>query len=245
MIIAVLSMIKGEALYSGKAKTVYATSDPKRFIVKFRDDVTAGDGAKKASMKGKGYFNAQISAKLFKLLADNGISTHYIKMISEDEMLVHACKMIKIEVIPRNIAAGSIVKRYEIQEGTRFNPPIIVMDYKNDAAHDPMLNDDIAIQLGLANDKELRKIRKISLRINDILIKYFDDKGLLLPDFKLEFGKVDKKIVVADEISPDTMRLWKKGTNQSLDKDVFRFDKGDLMTAYDEAARLIVPEVFK
>jgi len=238
-------MIKGEALYSGKAKTVYATSDPKRFIVKFRDDVTAGDGAKKANMKGKGYYNAQISARLFKLLADNGISTHYIKMISEDEMLVHACNMIKIEVIPRNIAAGSIVKRYDFKEGARFDPPIVVMDYKNDAAHDPMLNDDIAIQLGLVNDKELRKIRKISLRVNEILQKYFSERGLLLPDFKLEFGKVDKKIVVADEISPDTMRLWKKGTNQSLDKDVFRFDKGDLMTAYDEAARLIVPEIFK
>ncbi len=238
-------MIKGEALYSGKAKTVFATSDPTRYIVKFRDDVTAGDGAKKANIKGKGYYNAQISAKLFKLLADNGISTHYIKMVSEDEMLVHACDMIKIEVIPRNYAAGSIVKKYEFPEGQKFEPPIIVMDYKNDAAHDPMLNDDIAIALGIATDKEIRKIRKISLRINEILQGYFEEKGLTLPDFKLEFGKVDRKIVVADEISPDTMRLWKKGTRQSLDKDVFRFDKGDLLTAYDEAARLIAPEIFK
>jgi phosphoribosylaminoimidazole-succinocarboxamide synthase len=238
-------MIKGEALYSGKAKTVYATPDPRRYIVKFRDDVTAGDGAKKANLKGKGFYNAQISAKLFKLLADNGISTHYIKMISEDEMLVHACSMIKIEVIPRNIAAGSIVRKYGFAEGQKFEPPLVVMDYKNDAAHDPMLNDDIAIALGIATEKELRKIRKISLRVNEILQKYMDERGLLLPDFKLEFGKVEKKIVVADEISPDTMRLWKKGTRESLDKDVFRFDKGDLMTAYDEAARLIAPEVFK
>jgi phosphoribosylaminoimidazole-succinocarboxamide synthase len=238
-------MMKGEALYSGKAKTVYATTDPKRFIVKFRDDVTAGDGAKKANLKGKGYYNAQISAKLFKLLADNGISTHYIKMVSEDEMLVHACDMIKIEVIPRNIAAGSVVKKYDFKEGTRFATPIIVMDYKNDAAHDPMLNDDIAIELGIATDKDLRKIRKIALRVNEILQAYLEPKGLLLPDFKLEFGKVDKKIVVADEISCDTMRLWKTGTNQSLDKDVFRFDKGDLLTAYEEAARIIAPEMFK
>lgn len=238
-------MIKGEALYIGKAKTVYATPDPRRYIVKFRDDVTAGDGAKKASMKGKGYYNAQISAKLFKLLADNGISTHYIKMVSEDEMLVHACNMIKLEVIPRNYAAGSIVKKYEFPEGKRFDPPIIVMDYKNDAAHDPMLNDDIAIALGIVTEKELRKIRKVSLRVNEILQKFLDEKGLLLPDFKLEFGKVDKKIVVADEISPDTMRLWKKDTHQSLDKDVFRFDKGDLLAAYEEAARLIAPEIFK
>lgn len=238
-------MIKGEALYSGKAKTVYATTDPKRYIVKFRDDVTAGDGAKKANMKGKGYYNAQISAKLFKLLADNGISTHYIKMVSEDEMLVHACDMVKIEVIPRNYAAGSIVRKYGFKEGQMFDPTLIVMDYKNDAAHDPMLNDDIAIALGIASDKELRKIRKISLRVNEILQQFFDERGLLLPDFKLEFGKVDKKIVVADEISPDTMRLWKKDTRQSLDKDVFRFDKGDLMAAYDEAAKLIVPEIFK
>lgn len=238
-------MIKGDALYSGKAKTVYATTDPKRYIVKFRDDVTAGDGAKKANMKGKGYYNAQISAKLFKLLADNGISTHYIKMVSEDEMLVHACDMVKIEVIPRNYAAGSIVRKYGFKEGLKFDPTLIVMDYKNDEAHDPMLNDDIAIALGIATDKELRKIRKISLRVNEILQQFFDERGLLLPDFKLEFGKVDRKIVVADEISPDTMRLWKKDTRQSLDKDVFRFDKGDLLAAYDEAAKLIAPEIFK
>jgi phosphoribosylaminoimidazole-succinocarboxamide synthase len=238
-------MMKGEQLYSGKAKTVYATNDPKRYIVKFRDDVTAGDGAKKANIKGKGYYNAQISARLFKLLADNGISTHYIKMVSEDEMLVHACDMIKIEVIPRNIAAGSIVRKYEFRQGHVFATPVLVMDYKNDAAHDPMLNDDIAIALGIATDKELRKIRKISLRVNEILIAYLDERGLDLPDFKLEFGKVERKIVVADEISPDTMRLWKKGTMESLDKDVYRQDKGDLMTAYKEAARRIVPEIFK
>jgi phosphoribosylaminoimidazole-succinocarboxamide synthase len=240
-----MSMMKGEQLYSGKAKTVYATNDPKRYIVKFRDDVTAGDGAKKSNIKGKGYYNAQISARLFKLLADNGISTHYIKMISEDEMLVHACDMIKIEVIPRNIAAGSVVRKYEFKQGQVFGKPVLVMDYKNDAAHDPMLNDDIAVALGLATDKELRKIRKISLRVNEILIAYLIERGLELPDFKLEFGKVDKKIVVADEISPDTMRLWKKGTMESLDKDVYRQDKGDLLTAYTEAARIIVPEIFK
>lgn len=240
-----MDMIKGTPLYSGKAKTVYATDDPGRYIVKFRDDVTAGDGAKKSSMKGKGYYNAQISSRLFKLLGDNGISTHFIKMISGDEMLVHACDMIKIEVIPRNIAAGSIVKRYEFREGTRFGKPILVMDYKNDAAHDPMLNDDIAVALGLATDKDLRKIRKISLSVNEILQKYLNERGLELPDFKLEFGRVGKKIVVADEISPDTMRLWKKGTGQSLDKDVFRFDKGDLLTAYREAAKIIAPELIK
>ncbi len=238
-------MIKGEQLYSGKAKTVYATNDPKRYIVKFRDDVTAGDGARKANMKGKGYYNAQISARLFKLLADNGISTHFIKMVSEDEMLVHACDMIKIEVIPRNLAAGSIVRKYEFRQGQPFEKPIIVMDYKNDAAHDPMLNDDIAIALGLVTEKELRKIRKISLRVNEILLQYLGERGLDLPDFKLEFGKVDKKIVVADEISPDTMRMWKKGTMESLDKDVFRQDKGDLMTTYREVAKIIVPEIFK
>jgi len=238
-------MIRGEQLYSGKAKTVYATHDPRRYVVKFRDDVTAGDGARKANMKGKGYYNAQISARLFKLLADNGISTHYIKMVSGDEMLVHACDMIKIEVIPRNIAAGSIVRRYEFKQGHVFDEPVLVMDYKNDAAHDPMLNDDIAIALGLVTEKELRKIRKISLRVNEILLKFLDERGLDLPDFKLEFGKIDRKIVVADEISPDTMRLWRKGTMESLDKDVFRQDKGDLITTYKEVAHIIVPEIFK
>ena len=238
-------MMKGEQLYSGKAKTVYATDDPKRYVVRFRDDITAGDGARKASIKGKGFYNAQISARLFKLLADNGISTHYIKMLSEDEMLVHACDMIRIEVIPRNIAAGSIVRRYQFKEGHVFEKPILVMDYKNDEAHDPMLNDDIALALGLTTGKELRKIRKISLRVNDILTKFLNECGLDLPDFKLEFGKVGRKILVADEISPDTMRLWKKDTRESLDKDVFRFDKGDLLTAYREAAKIIVPEIFK
>ncbi len=238
-------MIKGEQLYSGKAKTVYATDDPRRYVVKFRDDVTAGDGARKANMKGKGYFNAQISARLFKLLADNGISTHYIKMVSGDEMLVHACEMIKIEVIPRNIAAGSIVRKYEFPQGHAFGRPILVMDYKNDAAHDPMLNDDIAVALGLVTEKELRKIRKISLRVNEILQKFLAERGLDLPDFKLEFGRIDRKIVVADEISPDTMRLWKKGTMESLDKDVFRQDKGDLIETYREVAKIIVPEIFK
>lgn len=232
-------------MYSGKAKTIYKTDDPKKLIAQFRDSLTAFDGKKKSEAANKGYYNAQISRKIFEMLEGEGIKTHYIEMVSDVDMLVDAVEIVAIEVIPRNIAAGSITRKYPIKEGTVFKKPVIVLDYKSDEYGDPMLNEDIAVAMGIATYEEIAQIREMALRINDILVKYLDGKGFLLPDFKLEFGRKDGEIVVADEISCDTCRLWDKSTGQSMDKDIFRFDKGDLSKAYEEVARRIVPEIFE
>lgn len=238
-------MKRTDELYSGKAKTIYRTEDPNLLIMDFRDSLTAFDGEKKSEVPKKGYYNAQISRKLFELLEENGIKTHYREMVSDHEMLVDTIKIILVEVIVRNIAAGSMIRKYPFKEGQVLDEPVIVMDYKDDSRHDPMLNEDIAVVLGLATRKELAEIRHNALTINEILKAYLDDRGLILPDFKLEFGRRDSEIVLGDEISCDTCRLWDKETGNSLDKDVFRFDKGDLAAAYREVARRIVPEIFE
>lgn len=238
-------MIKLSELYSGKAKTVFKTDDPEKLIMEFRDSLTAFDGKKKSEAPKKGYYNAQIAAKLLTLLEEKGIKTHYDSMMSDTEMVVDAVEIIKIEVIVRNIAAGSLVKKYPFKTGQKIDPPILVFDYKSDEHGDPMINDDITLALGLATRPELLEIRKLALLINSILVDYLGDKNILLPDFKLEFGRRKGKIVLADEISCDTCRFWDKATGESLDKDVFRFDKGDLVAAYREVARRVVPEIFK
>ncbi len=238
-------MIKQRELYSGKAKTVFRTDAPEKLIMVFRDSLTAFDGKKKSEAPKKGYYNAQISAKLFRLLEDKGVKTHFDSMLSGTEMVVDAIDIIKIEVIVRNIAAGSLVKKYPFKTGQKLDPPILLFDYKSDEHGDPMINDDIALALGLATKQELSKIRKIALSVNSILVGYLDERNLLLPDFKLEFGRRNGEIVLADEISCDTCRFWDKATGESLDKDVFRFDKGDLVAAYREVARRVVPEIFE
>lgn len=232
---------RGEALCRGKAKTIYRTDDEKTFIMEFHDDLTAFDGKKKSSLEGKGYYNAKISATLFKLLESHGIPTHFKGMLSDTEMIVDAVEIIPIEVIVRNIATGSITRRYPIEEGRRLVPPVVVLDYKSDEYGDPMINEDIAVAMGLAKMEELELMRRLALEINQILVKFLDERGLALPDFKLEFGrsKDDGKIILADEISPDTCRFWDRETGESLDKDVFRFDKGDLESVYREVARRI------
>ncbi len=237
--------MKIEQLYSGKAKTIYTTDDPDVLISEFRNSLTAFNGEKKGEMEKKGYYNSHISKKLFEMLEENGISTHYIKMLSDIEMLVRKVEIIKIEVIVRNIAAGSITRKYPIEEGTVFESPVLVFDYKSDELGDPMINDDIALALGLATREEIATIRKLALRINELLVPYLDKRGILLPDFKLEFGRSKGEIILADEISCDTCRFWDKETKQSMDKDVFRFDKGDISKAYEEVARRIVPEIFE
>jgi len=236
--------MKREQLYSGKAKTIYTTDDPDVLVSEFRNSLTAFNGEKKGEMEKKGYYNAQISKKLFEMLEENGIKTHFIKMLSDIEMLVRKVEIIKLEVIVRNIAAGSITRKYPIEEGTVFESPVLVFDYKSDEFGDPMLNDDIALALGLATREELATIRKLAFRINELLVPYLDERGILLPDFKLEFGRTNGEIILADEISCDTCRFWDKETKQSLDKDVFRFDKGDISKAYEDVARRIVPEIF-
>lgn len=234
-----------EQLYSGKAKTIYKTDDPETLIAEFRNSLTAFNGEKKGEMEKKGYYNAQISKKLFEMLELEGTKTHYIEMLSDIDMLVKKVEIIKIEVIVRNIAAGSITKRYPMKEATVFESPVLVFDFKSDEYGDPMLNDDIALALGLATREELAILRKLALGINELLVPYLDKRGIILPDFKLEFGRVDGEIILADEISCDTCRFWDKKTGQSMDKDVFRFDKGDTSKAYEEVARRIVPEIFE
>lgn len=237
--------MKNEQLYSGKAKTIYKTDESDTLIAEFRNSLTAFNGEKKGEMEKKGYYNAQISKKLFEMLESKGIKTHYIRMLSDIDMLVKKVEIIKIEVIVRNIAAGSITKKYPLKEGTIFKFPVLVFDFKSDEYGDPMLNDDIAVALNVASRDELAVLRKRALEINELLVPYLDEKGIILPDFKLEFGRLGGEIILADEISCDTCRFWDKETGQSMDKDVFRFNKGDISKAYEEVARRIVPELFE
>jgi phosphoribosylaminoimidazole-succinocarboxamide synthase len=228
---------QGELVYTGKAKSLYRTDTPGELLVQFRDDITAFDGERKDVITRKGAWNARVSAKLFGLLEENGIPTHFIRMDGDSAMIVRDLAMIPLEVIVRNRAAGSLVRRYPFTEGTPLNPPVIVIDYKDDARHDPMINDDIIIALDLLSRDELATVREMALRVNEVLVRFFDSIGISLVDFKLEFGKDRGKIVVGDEISMDSMRLWDKSTGQSLDKDVYRFEKGDVLAIYREVAK--------
>ncbi|MGZ4923649.1 MAG: phosphoribosylaminoimidazolesuccinocarboxamide synthase, partial [Halobacteriota archaeon] len=186
-------------------------------------------------------YNAKISARLFELLEEHGIATHYKGMAGDARMLVKAVSIIPLEIIARNIAAGSLVRKYPFEEGQKLVPPMIVIDYKSDTYGDPMLNDDLIRALRLASAEELATVRELTLRVNTVLKDYLGRRGLLLPDFKLEFGKTrDGTILLADEISCDTCRFWLKESGQSVDKDVFRYERGDLISAYEEAAKRIL-----
>lgn len=230
-------MKQGELVYTGKAKSLYRTDTPGELLVQFRDDITAFDGGKKDVITRKGAWNARVSAKLFGLLEENGIPTHFIRMDGDSTMIVRDLAMIPLEVIVRNRAAGSLVRRYPFTEGTPLRPPVIVIDYKDDARHDPMINDDIIIALDLLSRDELATVREMALRVNEVLVRFFDSIGISLVDFKLEFGKDRGRIIVGDEISMDSMRLWDKSTGKSLDKDVYRFEKGDVLAIYREVAK--------
>ena len=226
-------MTKGALLYSGKAKTVFLSEKPDELIVSFRDDITAFDGGKKDQLKGKGASNAKVSAFLFRLLEEAGVKTHLIHMEDPTTMRVHKLSMIPLEVIVRNRAAGSIVRNYPFTEGQTFHPPIIVTDYKDDTRHDPMINDDIIIALGLLTREEIRIVKESALKVNTVLKSFFEGIGLDLVDFKIEYGRSRDGIMLGDEISMDSMRLWEKGTMKSMDKDVYRFEKGDVMETYN------------
>ncbi|AEH06776.1 phosphoribosylaminoimidazolesuccinocarboxamide synthase [Methanothermococcus okinawensis] len=232
-------ILKKEPIYSGKAKSIYKIDDDK-VLIKFRDDITAGNGAKHDVKKGKGHLNALISSKLFKLLNENGIPTHFLEYIEPTHIIAKNVKIIPIEVIVRNIAAGSLCRRYPFEEGKELTTPIVQFDYKNDNYGDPMLNNDIALALNIATEEELKELKKLALNVNEILKKFFDEKGIILVDFKIEIGRTkDGKLVVADEISPDTMRLWDKETKDVLDKDVYRKDMGDVVRKYEVVAKRI------
>ena len=226
-------------LYTGKAKSVFRTDVKGQFIVEFRDDITAFDGGKKDVLKNKGSYNAGVSAFLFEYLEKNGVTTHFVKMLDPRRMVVRELAMIPLEVIVRNVAAGSIVRNYPFKEGTKLSPPIIVIDYKDDSRHDPMLNDELIVALKLATAQELAEIKTIALKINALLVKLMAAQGITLVDFKIEFGRSGKTICLGDEISMDSMRLWDKLTNESLDKDVYRFEKGDVMATYNRVAKRI------
>jgi phosphoribosylaminoimidazole-succinocarboxamide synthase len=226
-------------LYAGKAKSVYYSDTKGKLIVEFRDDITAFDGGKKDVLKNKGSYNAGVSAFFFEYLEQHGVKTHFSSMLDQHHMVVRHLDMIPLEVIVRNIAAGSIVRNYPFKEGTPLDPPVIVIDYKDDSRHDPMLNDEIIFALKLVTPAELKTIKKMALEVNRLLSALLASQGITLVDFKLEFGRQGKMIYIGDEISMDSMRLWDKKSGESLDKDVYRFEKGDVMAIYNQVAQRI------
>lgn len=229
--------------YQGKAKDIYRTDDPELVVVNFRDDITAGDGEKKESLKEKGYYNSIISAKFFEVLEQAGVKTQYIKLLEPGKMLSYHLNMIPLEIITRNLAAGSLVRKFPFKKGQEFHPPLIQMDYKSDEYHDPMINDDIAVALGFATKEELDRIREITLKSNQVLKDFLEDKGILFPDFKIEFGRNKQgEIVLGDEISPDTCRFWDMETSDVLDKDIFRMGESGVMEAYKKVASRILDD---
>ncbi len=222
-------------LYEGKAKQVYSTENENEFIVYFKDDATAFNGEKKATISSKGILNNKISTIMFEMLHDNQINTHFVKSLSDREMLVKKVEILPLEVIVRNITAGSFCKRYGIEEGLVLDEPIFELSYKNDEYGDPMLNEDHAVAMKLATREEIAFLKAQTLKINELMKDFFLKMNLKLVDFKLEFGKdVEGNIILADEISPDTCRLWDVNTNEKLDKDRFRRDLGDLVQGYEE-----------
>ena len=234
-----------DLIIKGKAKSVYTTNTKNKLIVEFRDDITAFDGGKKDVLKNKGGYNAEVSAFFFEYLEQKGVKTHFFTMLDPHHMVVRKLEMIPLEVIVRNIAAGSIVRNYPFEEGTPLDPPLIVIDFKDDARHDPMLNDEIIIALKLVTPAELKKIKKVALEVNRLLSALLEAQEITLVDFKIEFGRQGKTIYLGDEISMDSMRLWDKKTGESLDKDVYRFEKGDVMAIYHKVAQRITGPVKK
>lgn len=233
-------MEKREQLYEGKAKKVFATDDANLVIVSYKDDATALDGLKKGTISGKGVVNNRMSNFLMKLLAEKGVDTHFVEELSERETLVKKVSIVPLEVIVRNISAGSFAKRYGVEEGIVFEEPTIEFSYKNDDLHDPLLNDYHALALKLATKSEIEKIKNMAFTVNAVLKEYFLTLDVKLVDFKLEFGKTaDGTIVLADEISPDTCRFWDAETNEKLDKDRFRRDMGGVEDAYNEMMRRV------
>ena len=230
-------MEKDKFLYEGKAKKIYATANPKELLVEFKDDATAFDGDKKDQLEDKGILNNRLSEIFFKMLEAKGVETHYIETISEREMLVKALKIIPVEVIVRNIAAGSLSKRLGIPEGERLNKTVIEFSLKDDELHDPMINHYHIYAMELATAGEMAAIEASALKINDIMVPYLAEKGITLVDFKLEFGRYEDRVILGDEISPDTCRFWDSSSGEKLDKDRFRRDMGGVVEAYREVLR--------
>jgi phosphoribosylaminoimidazole-succinocarboxamide synthase len=228
-------MTKGEMFYEGKAKKLYTTEDEHIILIHYKDDATAFNGVKKGSIAGKGEMNNSITSLLFSLLEKNGVKTHFVEKIGPRDQLCRRTRIIPLEVIVRNVVAGSMSKRFGVEEGTQLSEPVFELTYKNDDLGDPPMNDYHAVGLGIASWEELEIIYGYARRINDILRPFFLKMGVKLIDFKLEFGVTEEgEIVLADEISPDTCRFWDAETNEKLDKDRFRRDLGNVENAYHE-----------
>ena len=233
-----MKMKKLEQLYEGKAKKVFKTEDPQLLIVDYKDDATAFNGLKKGTISGKGVINNQMSNRLMQYLEKQGVPTHFVQELSQRETLVKKVSIVPLEVIIRNISAGSFAKRYGVEEGIVFDAPTIEFSYKNDELGDPLLNRYHALALKLATPEEIDTIERYSFKINEVLKAFWAECGVTLVDFKLEFGRLDDgTIVLADEISPDTCRLWDTATGEKLDKDRFRRDMGGVEEAYAEISR--------
>jgi phosphoribosylaminoimidazole-succinocarboxamide synthase len=227
------AMEKCGQLYEGKAKKVYATDDPSLYIVSYKDDATAFNGEKKGTIVGKGVVNNTMSNIVFALIEEAGVPTHFVKQLSDRDTLVKAVTIFPLEVIIRNVSAGSFSKRYGVEEGIPFARPTLEFSIKNDDLGDPLINDDHVIALGLATDEELAVVRDYAHKVNEIMTSFFIDRGLKLIDFKIEFGRLpDGTVILADEVSPDTCRLWDVETNEKMDKDRFRRDLGNVEETY-------------
>lgn len=236
-------MKKLEQVYEGKAKKVFKTDDPELFIVDYKDDATAFNGLKKGTIKGKGVINNRVTNHIMQMLEEKGIPTHFVEEISERETVVKKVTIVPLEVIARNIVAGSMSKRLGIPEGTVLDTPVLEFSYKNDELGDPMVNDSHALAMKLATKEEIATIKQLTFKINDLLIEYFKGVGIELVDFKLEFGRTsDGTIILADEISPDTCRFWDIKTHEKLDKDRFRRDLGKVEDAYQEILKRLFGE---
>ena len=234
-------MKKLQQLYEGKAKKVYATENPEQLIVSYKDDATAFNGLKKGTISGKGVINNRMSNMLMQMLEKNGVPTHFVEELSERDTVVRKVSIVPLEVIIRNISAGSFAKRYGVEEGIVFDAPTIEFSYKNDDLGDPLINSYHALALGLATAEEIETIKTLAFRVNDVLKAFFKGVQVDLVDFKLEFGRLaDGSIVLADEISPDTCRFWDSVTHEKLDKDRFRRDLGNVEGAYAEMLRRIL-----
>lgn len=225
-------MQKLEQIYEGKAKKVFKTDDPKLYIVDYKDDATAFNGEKKGTIADKGVVNNVMSDIVFQMLEKKGIPTHFVEKLSDRETLVKAVTILPLEVIIRNVAAGSFSKRYGVEEGRALNKAVLEFSYKNDDLGDPLINDDHILALGLATEEQLATVRDYAFRVNDALKEFFLARELKLIDFKIEFGIHDGEIILADEVSPDTCRLWDVHTNEKMDKDRFRRDLGNVEETY-------------
>lgn len=232
-------MEKKELLYEGKAKKVYKTENPDVLIVDYKDDATAFNGVKKGTIVGKGVVNNRMTNHIFKMLEEKGIPTHFIEELSDRETAVKKVEIVPLEVIVRNVAAGSFSKKLGIEEGFRLLSPTLEFSYKNDELGDPMINDYYAVAIGAATREEIDKITELVFKINEILVDYFKSIKVDLIDFKVEFGRYKGQIILADEISPDTCRFWDSETHEKLDKDRFRRDLGHVEEAYEEIYRRI------